>query len=242
MRLHGYFRSGASWRVRIALNLKSLSVTHSFHHLRRGEQRAPTYLALNPQGLVPALELEDGTVLTQSMAIIEWLDETYPTPALLPLDKARTTDGGLPRSWRSSKRSQSSRARRLWPNCRGASVEITFASGQPARETVDIAEGDAQRPLPQASLERKFMNFAVPVVSSSAAERIVSLVENLDHVGAATYVRGQRLREASSYLTGGANCDAAARQEGATFRQRMQCSCTNRTTALDDTYGRQADG
>jgi maleylpyruvate isomerase len=87
MRLHGYFRSGASWRVRIALNLKGLSVTHSFHHLRRGEQRAPTYLALNPQGLVPALELEDGTVLTQSMAIIEWLDETYPTPALLPLDK-----------------------------------------------------------------------------------------------------------------------------------------------------------
>jgi maleylpyruvate isomerase len=87
MRLHGYFRSGASWRVRIALNLKGLSVAHSFHHLRRGEQRAPTYLALNPQGLVPALELEDGTVLTQSMAIIEWLDETYPTPALLPLDK-----------------------------------------------------------------------------------------------------------------------------------------------------------
>ena len=87
MRLHGYFRSGASWRVRITLNLKGLSVTHSFHHLRRGEQRAPTYLALNPQGLVPALELEDGTVLTQSMAIIEWLDETYPTPALLPLDK-----------------------------------------------------------------------------------------------------------------------------------------------------------
>jgi len=87
MRLHGYFRSGASWRVRITLNLKGLSVTHSFHHLRRGEQRAPTYLALNPQGLVPALELEDGTVLTQSMAIIEWLDETYQTPALLPLDK-----------------------------------------------------------------------------------------------------------------------------------------------------------
>jgi MmgE/PrpD C-terminal domain len=68
------------------------------------------------------------------------------------------------------------------PKGRGASVEITFASGQPARETVDITEGDAQRPLPQASLERKFMNFAVPVVSSSAAERIVSLVENLDHV------------------------------------------------------------
>jgi maleylpyruvate isomerase len=84
MKLHGYFRSGASWRVRIALNLKGVAVTHVSHHLRRGEQRAPDYLALNPQGLVPALELDDGTVLTQSLAIIEWLDETYPEPALLP--------------------------------------------------------------------------------------------------------------------------------------------------------------
>lgn len=84
MQLHGYFRSSASWRVRIALNLKGLAVTHVPHHLRRGEQRAPNYLALNPQGLVPALELDDGTVLTQSLAIIEWLEEAYPIPALLP--------------------------------------------------------------------------------------------------------------------------------------------------------------
>lgn len=84
MQLQGYFRSSASWRVRIALNLKGLAVTHMPHHLRRGEQRAPDYLALNPQGLVPALELDDGTVLTQSLAIIEWLEEAYPIPALLP--------------------------------------------------------------------------------------------------------------------------------------------------------------
>jgi maleylpyruvate isomerase len=89
MKLHGYFRSGASWRVRIALNLKGLAVAHVFHHLRRGEQRAPDYLALNPQGLVPALELDDGTALTQSLAIIEWLDETYREPALLPSDPLR---------------------------------------------------------------------------------------------------------------------------------------------------------
>ena len=82
--LHGYFRSAASWRVRIALNLKRLPVTHVSHHLRRNEQRAPGYLALNPQGLVPALELTDGTVLTQSLAIIEWLDERVPDPPLLP--------------------------------------------------------------------------------------------------------------------------------------------------------------
>ncbi len=86
MRLHGYFRSGAAYRVRVALNLKGLVVDHVSHHLRRGEQRASSYLALNPQGLVPALELDNGTVLTQSLAIIEWLDETWPQPALLPAD------------------------------------------------------------------------------------------------------------------------------------------------------------
>ena len=86
MKLHGYFRSSAAWRVRIALNLKGVNVEHVSHHLRHGEQRDPAYLALNPQGLVPTLELDDGTVLTQSLAIIEWLDETRPEPALLPKD------------------------------------------------------------------------------------------------------------------------------------------------------------
>ncbi len=89
MRLHGYFRSSASWRVRIALNLKGLRAEQVSHHLRRGEQRAPDYLALNPQGLVPALRLDDGTVLTQSLAIIEWLEERHPEPALLPADPLR---------------------------------------------------------------------------------------------------------------------------------------------------------
>ena len=86
MKLHGYFRSSAAWRVWIALNLKGVDVEHVSHHLRHGEQRNPAYLTLNPQGLVPTLELDDGTVLTQSLAIIEWLDETYPEPALLPND------------------------------------------------------------------------------------------------------------------------------------------------------------
>ena len=86
MRLHGYFRSAASWRVRIAMGLKGLTAEHVFHHLRRGEQREAGYLCINPQGLVPALELDDGTVLTQSLAIIEWLDETRPEPPLLPAE------------------------------------------------------------------------------------------------------------------------------------------------------------
>jgi maleylpyruvate isomerase len=85
MILHGYFRSTASYRVRIALNLKGLSYEDSFHHLRKGEQRDPAYLALNPQGLVPALET-DGAVLTQSLAICEYLDEIQPEPPLLPAD------------------------------------------------------------------------------------------------------------------------------------------------------------
>ncbi|MFC5345590.1 maleylacetoacetate isomerase [Brevundimonas staleyi] len=86
MILHGYFRSTASWRVRIALGLKGLVAEQVSHHLRRGEQRAPDYLALNPQGLTPAFVTDDGAVLTQSLAICEYLDEVHPGPALLPSD------------------------------------------------------------------------------------------------------------------------------------------------------------
>ena len=89
MKLHGYFRSSASYRVRIALNLKGLRTEHLSHHLRKGEQCAPAYLAINPQGLVPTLEDDTGTVITQSLAIIEWLEETHPTPPLLPKDPMR---------------------------------------------------------------------------------------------------------------------------------------------------------
>ncbi|MGJ4949360.1 maleylacetoacetate isomerase [Bradyrhizobium sp. HKCCYLS20291] len=89
MKLHGYFRSSASYRVRIALNLKGLKAEHLPHHLRKGEQRAPAYLALNPQGFVPALEDDSGATLIQSLAIIEWLDETHPEPPLLPKDALR---------------------------------------------------------------------------------------------------------------------------------------------------------
>lgn len=83
MRLHGYWRSGAAWRVRIALALKSLDVEQVTHDLRLGEQRDTEYAALNGQQLVPALEA-DGRVLTQSLAILEWLEESHPAPPLLP--------------------------------------------------------------------------------------------------------------------------------------------------------------
>jgi maleylpyruvate isomerase len=88
MKLHGYFRSSASYRVRIALNLKGLSADHLPHHLRKGEQRDPAYLAINPQGLVPTLQ-DDREIITQSLAIIEWLEETHPEPPLLPSDPLR---------------------------------------------------------------------------------------------------------------------------------------------------------
>ena len=88
MKLYDYFRSSAAYRVRIALNLKGQAPQREFVHLRKGDQRAEEYLALNPQGLVPSLVTDGGDVLTQSLAILEWLDETYPQPPLLPADAA----------------------------------------------------------------------------------------------------------------------------------------------------------
>ncbi|NGP53965.1 maleylacetoacetate isomerase [Thioalkalivibrio sp. XN8] len=89
VRLYGYWRSTAAWRVRLALGLKGLAWQYCPVHLLRdgGEQRQPEFLRLNPQGLVPALAI-DGRVLTQSLAIIEYLEETRPQPALLPRDPA----------------------------------------------------------------------------------------------------------------------------------------------------------
>lgn len=92
MKLIGYFRSSAAFRVRIALNIKGIEVEHASRHLRKGEQGTPEYAALNPQKLVPTMVLDDGDVLTQSLAIIEYLEETFPEPALLPkgpVDRAR---------------------------------------------------------------------------------------------------------------------------------------------------------
>ena len=86
MKLIGYFRSSAAFRVRIGLNLKGIAVDHASRHLRKGEQAAPDYAALNPQKLVPTLVLDSGEILTQSLAILEYLEETHPEPPLLPRD------------------------------------------------------------------------------------------------------------------------------------------------------------
>ena len=83
MILHGYWRSGAAYRTRIALNLKGLSYAQRGVDLRTGAQHSEAFRALNPQGLVPALEVE-GAVLIQSPAILEWLEEAHPAPPLLP--------------------------------------------------------------------------------------------------------------------------------------------------------------
>ena len=91
MILHDFFRSSAAYRVRIALNLKGLTAERRFVHLRKAEQRAQSYLAVNPQGLVPTLEVGPAR-LTQSLAIIEYLDEKHPRPALLP-------EGAEDRAW-----------------------------------------------------------------------------------------------------------------------------------------------
>lgn len=84
--LHNYFRSSTSYRVRIALAMKGLDYRYVAHHLRHGGNRAADYLAVNPQGLVPAMIWHDGTMIAQSLAIMEFLDESVPEPPLLPAD------------------------------------------------------------------------------------------------------------------------------------------------------------
>lgn len=86
MKLYSYWRSSAAYRVRIALNLKGLEYETVSLELLKGEHKGPDYLALNPAGLVPALQLDDGRMLTQSTAIIQWLDASYAEPPFMPLD------------------------------------------------------------------------------------------------------------------------------------------------------------
>ena len=88
MRLHSYWRATAPYRVRIGLNLKGLPFDYAPVNLVSGDQHGDRYRALNPQELTPALELGDGRVLTQSLAILEWLEEVHPAPPLLPADPA----------------------------------------------------------------------------------------------------------------------------------------------------------
>jgi maleylacetoacetate isomerase len=85
LKLYTYFRSSAAFRVRIALNLKGVAVAPAFVHLAKGEHLQPAYRAVNPQSLVPALQV-DGALLAQSIAIMEYLEETHPQPRLLPAD------------------------------------------------------------------------------------------------------------------------------------------------------------
>ena len=88
MDLYSFFRSGSSHRLRIALNLKGIVMRYRAIDLRSDEHAKAPYKAIHPQGFVPALTLDDGTTLIQSPAIIEWLEERYPEPALLPADRA----------------------------------------------------------------------------------------------------------------------------------------------------------
>jgi len=86
MLLYGFWRSSASFRVRVALRLKDIPFQEKVINLEAGEQRSPSYLALNPQGAIPTLLVPGQPPLTQSLAILEWLDDYQPSPPLLPTD------------------------------------------------------------------------------------------------------------------------------------------------------------
>jgi maleylacetoacetate isomerase len=96
MKLYSYWRSSAAYRVRIVLNLKGIDCQQETLNLLEGEHKSDAYLSVNPAGLVPALELDDGRYLSQSTAIIDWLDSEYPQPPLLPPD---AYDRALVLSW-----------------------------------------------------------------------------------------------------------------------------------------------
>jgi len=89
MKLYGYWRSSASYRVRIALALKGVEVEHIPLNLREGEQGQDVHIARNPQGYLPVLELEDGTQLTQSLAIMDYIDAAFHEPDLMPRDAVK---------------------------------------------------------------------------------------------------------------------------------------------------------
>ena len=99
MQLYSYFRSSAAYRVRIALALKGIDYQYLPIHLTKGEQRADGYRTVNPQGLVPAL-VDGGNTFTQSLAIIEYLNERYPDAPLLPPTPAERAPSMLWRLWR----------------------------------------------------------------------------------------------------------------------------------------------
>ncbi len=88
MKLFGYWRSSATYRVRIALALKELDYEYRPVNLLKGEQREPAYLEKNPMGLVPALQADDGAIVVQSLAIMEYLEDAFPRPSILPEDLA----------------------------------------------------------------------------------------------------------------------------------------------------------
>lgn len=86
MKLYSYFRSSAAYRVRIALNLKQIAYDIEPVNLVNGDQRGEAYAEINPQGLIPSLQTDDGRTISQSLAICEWLEANYPSPALIPAD------------------------------------------------------------------------------------------------------------------------------------------------------------
>jgi maleylacetoacetate isomerase/maleylpyruvate isomerase len=197
--LYGYWRSMAAYRVRAALNLKGVAVDQVAVDLDTGEQFAPEFLAINPEGAVPALIEPGRAAITQSMAILEYLEERFPQPPLLPADlegRARVRSLAalvvadthpliVPRvrSYLASRAAFDDRALRAWSlhwMARGLDVVETRLAGDPATGAFCHGERPTMADLCLASLAVPAKTFAVDLSPYPTVARIVDACERLD--------------------------------------------------------------